>query len=100
MAETAEEYQTILQYANQSGLLVLWLGGTRSGDGSFAWTTGSPVDTVLWAAGEPNNDDGNENYLGIMFVNNTWAAYDLPGDLSPFYGSDKCGFIMEIERKQ
>lgn len=58
---TQEEYNQIVQKANESGLKVLWLGAQRTPDGSgFMWISGDEFSYAQWGAGEPNNDQGNE----------------------------------------
>ena len=91
-----EEYDTVIMKASQYNVPVLWVGGSRSGDG-FSWTTGEPFSFSAWAAGEPNNDGGSENRIGLMQVKGSWAMYDMPEDVSAYYSADKVGFIMEIE---
>lgn len=90
-----EEYDQITAKADETGCVVLWLGAERMGDGEFAWVTGEEFSFDVWASGEPNNDGGNENYLGMMKIQGIWSMYDMPNDVSAYYGSDKVGFVME-----
>jgi len=94
------EYDTILQKANESGLKVLWLGASRNAAGNFAWVNGEAFSFSAWAQGEPNNDGGSENYLGMMLSNDSWAMYDLPDDVSSYYKPDIAGFVIEKEAAQ
>jgi len=94
------EYDTILQKANESGLKVLWLGGSRNQAGNFAWSDGEAFTFSAWAQGEPNNDGGSENYLGMLLSNDSWSMYDMPDDVSAYYKPDIVGFVMEKEVAQ
>ncbi len=70
----------------------LWLGLFRTGSSpaNFAWTSGQAVTYTNWAAGEPNNCCGGEDYTHT-YGNGTW------NDLSNIdgYGGDKHG-VVEI----
>lgn len=95
---TQEEYNQIVQKANESGLKVLWLGAQRTPDGSgFMWISGDEFSYAQWGAGEPNNDQGNEPRMGMMYVNGSWNLYDMPDDVSQYYSSNIVGFVMEKE---
>ena len=94
------EYDQIVAKANATGCLVLWLGAQRSSDGTFQWVTGEEFAYNAWAPGEPNNDGGSENYLGMMKVNGVWSMYDMPGDVSQYYSYNKVGFVMEKDIEQ
>ena len=50
-----------------------------------------------WGVGEPNNDQGNEPRMGMMYVNGSWNLYDMPDDVSQYYSSNIVGFVMEKE---
>lgn len=98
---TKEEYDKVIQKANESGLKVLWLGGQRTSDGSgFEWLSGETFSFGSWASGEPNNDQGVENRLGMMYVNGAWKMYDMPDDISAYYSANIVGFVMEKEVTQ
>lgn len=99
-AVSQAEYDQIVAKANATGCLVLWLGAQRSSDGTFQWVTGEEFAYNAWASGEPNNDGGVENYLGLMKVNGTWNMYDMPGDVSQYYSYNKVGFVMEKDIEQ
>lgn len=99
-AVSQDEYNQILAKANENGCVVLWIGGQRLQDGSFGWVTGEEFAFSAWAAGEPNNDGGSENCLGLMKVNGNWSMYDMPNDISAYYSSSKVGFIMEKDIAQ
>jgi len=43
------------------------LGGTDEGtEGTWRWITGEPFGFNAWYSGEPNNSDGNEDYIGLL----------------------------------
>lgn len=73
---------------------IYWIGG-RIQNGSFAWVDGSDFSFSEWAAGEPNNENGDENYLVVYRVKGEYAWYDAPNDISSFYKSTALGFLME-----
>lgn len=99
-AVSQDEYNQIIAKANETGCVVLWIGGQRLQDNSFGWVTGEDFTFSAWAAGEPNNDGGTENCLGLMKVNGNWSMYDMPNDVSAYYSSSKTGFIMEKDIAQ
>lgn len=94
---TTEEWRAVLDLASESDAYVVWLGGTRQADGSFAWLDGSPVTLREWAAGEPNNQDGVESCLGILRYHGGAALYDLPDDPRDVYPPDYLGFVMQTQ---
>lgn len=99
-AVSQEEFDQIVAKANETGCVVLWLGAERVGDGEFSWVTGEDFSFDAWASGEPNNDGGIENCLGMMKIQGVWSMYDMPDDVSAYYGSDKVGFVMEKDIEQ
>lgn len=90
-----EEYDQIIQLADQSGRKVLFLGGQRGSDGNFQWTNGEDFSYTAWMSGEPNNDGGNENCLVMFLVDGQWVWSDVPDDLSSYYGESTVGFVCE-----
>ncbi|MBP63037.1 MAG: hypothetical protein CMJ62_16070 [Planctomycetaceae bacterium] len=45
---------------------IYWIGLTdRDSEGNFTWVSGEPVTYTFWNADEPNNQDGNEDYVVI-----------------------------------
>ena len=69
----------------------LWIGLTdQAVEGTFVWTSGEPVAYTNWAAGEPNNSGGDENWVQILPSSDSrypgWN--DAPNLAGPF------GFVM------
>ena len=93
--DSAEEYQEVLN-ALSGSTTVCWLGGMRTGS-SWEWVDGEPFSYTAWAAGEPNNDGGNEDRLALLKVNGTWSWYDVPSDVRGVYPDYRLCFVMETE---
>ncbi len=50
----------------------LWIGGSDTKtEGSFAWVTGEAFSYTNWSAGEPNNGNGEQDYMA-MYTNGCW----------------------------
>lgn len=96
---SADELDEVLSQLPAEGLVSCWIGAYRTSDGGWAWVDGSEFSYASWAAGEPNNDGGTENYATLLKVDGSWAMYDVPGDVSGFYQDDKIGFVMETEEQ-
>lgn len=48
------------------GLRDLWIGLTgATNQGTFKWTNGGPLSYTNWGPGEPNNLNGNEDYVAV-----------------------------------
>ncbi|MCI8638897.1 MAG: zinc-ribbon domain-containing protein [Coprococcus sp.] len=96
-----EEFNQIVAKANETGCVVLWLGASRrDGNSDFQLVINEPDSYYAWAAGEPNNEGGAENCLGMMKVKGEWKMYDMPNDVSAYYNANKVGFVMEKEIEQ
>ena len=52
-------------------------------EGTFAWTTGEPVEYTDWAAGEPNDYGTGEDCTEILWSGYAWNDYDCD-DWRPF----------------
>ena len=96
---SADELNEVLAQLPAEGLVSCWLGGYRTSGGGWAWVDGSEFSYAAWASGEPNNEDGTENYVTLLKVNGSWAMYDVPGDVSSYYNNAKIGFVMETEEQ-
>jgi len=57
--------QTVTNLVTSSSHDEVWIGLTRTGEDSWAWSDGTELDVVKWAAGEPNNADNEENCVHI-----------------------------------
>ena len=91
---SADELNQVVAQLPAEGVVSCWLGGYRTGDG-WAWVDGSDFGYTAWAAGEPNNEGGNENYVTLLKVDGSWSMYDVPNDVTVAYSSSKIGFVME-----
>ncbi|MBO46106.1 MAG: hypothetical protein CMJ96_04330 [Planctomycetes bacterium] len=48
----------------------LWIGlNDEAVEGTFVWSSGDPSSFRYWAAGQPDNNGGNENYVHIGELN-------------------------------
>ena len=88
---TSEEEICVLKdfYAEISGSV--WIGATDElVEEAWQWITGEPFDNnfAKWSTGEPNNANGNENY--VLDTNGTW------NDVPDIYEGAK-GFVVEYE---
>ena len=95
---SADELNQVVAQLPAEGVVSCWLGGYRTG-GGWAWVDGSNFSYTAWAAGEPNNETGNENYVTLLKVKGSWSMYDVPNDVSDVYASSKIGFVMETEEQ-
>ncbi len=89
-----DEWNQVVSMLEADGHSVYWLGGYRSGD-SWCWADGSTFSFTDWASGEPNNDQGIENYMAAMLVDGTIKMYDEPNDVSSYYKSSMINFVMQ-----
>ena len=71
-----------------------WLGGTDEGsEGNWHWVTAEPWSYNNWPQGQPDNYQGNENYLHSYYGNsNSWN--DLANDHS-VAGYEEMYFVCE-----
>ena len=52
-----------------------WIGGNdRDQENEFFWIDGTPVEVPPWAAGEPNNDNGNEDCIVFNSGTGLWRT--------------------------
>lgn len=89
--ETADEQEFIARLA---GGRYLFLGGTdEAAEDKWVWVNGAPFVYSCWMSGQPNNYDGNENYLAT-YEGGEWidVADEGGGYWMPV------GYICEWER--
>lgn len=72
-----------------------WAGLTDSesfggSEGNFKWVTGEPLSYTNWYPGEPNDVNGNEDFMEVNFSNGRWN--------DAFNGYSQ-GYIIEYERR-
>jgi hypothetical protein len=94
---TQKEHDFISNLVTDSSNRNYWLGATDEvEEGIWRWITGETFEYSNWAASEPNNCWGQENYLSIYPSDNTWNDYIGEGDNlgNPI---DLFGFICEWE---
>lgn len=82
VVSTAEEFNKIVELAEENGIRKLWLGCHRI-DGQLIWETTEQVEFYQWAPGEPSvydwNDDIAEDYL-LLWYHNGWYYNDSRND--------------------
>jgi len=67
-----------------------WIGLTdEASEGDFVWITGEPLSYTNWSSGEPNDSDGNEDYVEI-FASGAWN--DAPNSHSL-----NQGYVVEFD---
>ena len=68
-----------------------YIGAYRAVDDQnvWAWVTGEPFDYAVWNSGEPNNNAGNEDYLGILMDNG--------GNFNDYSEDKMLGYIIEFD---
>ena len=76
---SANENSTISSLLSSVSNPYYYLGGTdKAKEGTWKWITGESFSTSIytnWNSGEPNNTDGNENYLVINNTSGKWNDY-------------------------
>ena len=82
VVSTAEEFNKIVELAEENGVRKLWLGCHRI-DGQLSWETTEQVEFYQWAPGEPSEydwgDDVAEDYL-LLWYHNGWYYNDSRND--------------------
>jgi len=64
---SAEEQALVKNMVSNAERDNYFIGGTDEGqEGNFRWVTGEPFGLTKWLAGQPDNNNGNENYLEIF----------------------------------
>ncbi len=55
---------------------LLWIGlNDAAVEGQFRWSSGEAVAYTHWASGEPNNANGNEDYVAMYYPNHSSAGF-------------------------
>ena len=83
-----------------------WIGGVQASSmpnysepfGGWRWSDGEALRFSNWAAGEPNNANGGEDFVHLVRVASSRAWNDLPNN--PLQSSDPgpvLGFVIEAE---
>ena len=90
-----EENEQVKSLVAGSSCTLFWIGAQRDSGGDFAWVSGEEMSFADWAAGEPNNDGGNENVAAIFQTSNGIAWYDTLNDVSAYYRPTTMAFVME-----
>ncbi|MBC3887300.1 CHAP domain-containing protein [Acetobacterium paludosum] len=61
-----EEQALVKSMVSNAGRDNYFIGGTDQGqEGNYRWVTGEPFGITKWLPGQPDNNNGNENYLEI-----------------------------------
>ena len=88
--DAAENAWVVSNFSEYGGVhRCLWIGlNDEAVEGTFAWVSGEPVTYTNWGAGEPNNFQGNEDYVHIMNSLDIYGRYtywnDAPDDANAF----------------
>jgi hypothetical protein len=62
-----------LTYSFENGV---WIGlNDAAVEGTFVWENGEPVTFTYWEQGEPNNANGNEDFVEMKIDNGKWNDY-------------------------
>ncbi|MGN0287915.1 MAG: lectin-like protein [Atopobiaceae bacterium] len=91
---SADEWNQVTKLADDDGHNVYWIGAKRSGS-TWSWVDGSDFQYIHWAAGEPNNEGGQENCAAILYAHDTFNMYDEKNDVSSEYPASYVGFVMQ-----
>ena len=89
-----EENEFLYNYIHQRGYESAYFGLTDEGsEGTWSWCNGEPLSYVNWADGEPNNENGSENYgmLYWKYIDGAWND----GDFGHMTDSGGTAFICE-----
>ena len=82
VVSTAEEFNKIVELAEENGVRKVWLGCHRI-DGQLVWETTETVEFYQWAANEPSGYDWGDNvpedYL-LLWYHNGWYYNDSRND--------------------
>lgn len=91
-----EEEDTVEALIEENdSLYTVWLGSKYRG-GTYRWITNEEFSYENWAAGEPNNETGDEAYMDMYQKDGIWRWNDVPNEISQYY-SGKMGYVIEWE---
>ncbi len=92
------DWDAMLAACEQAGAArVFWVGAKRDVNGTFRWIDGTEVDEYIWATGEPNNEQAQEDYAAILVNSQGKGLYDVQNDLASYYADEYMGFILELD---
>lgn len=67
-----------ITYSFENGV---WIGlNDADMEGTFVWENGEPVTFTYWEQGEPNNANGNEDFVEMKIDNGKWNDYNAGND--------------------
>jgi hypothetical protein len=77
--EDLEENEFVAKLTEKSApqAKFLWIGAKRTGSGllDFDWENGEPFLYSNWMSGQPNNRDGNQNFVYVSLAHRTWVDW-------------------------
>ncbi len=80
IADAAEQQWVHATFSN-GATRNLWIGLQDAAvEGTFAWTDGTPLAYTNWGPGQPDNFNGNEDYVGMRASDGAWI--DVPSDFA------------------
>ncbi|MCR5088415.1 MAG: hypothetical protein K6C08_02745 [Oscillospiraceae bacterium] len=96
-----EEFNTVVQLAEEAGFDRVWVGGHRV-NGEMVWESGEDVAYYKWGRGEPSYTDSGdgaaEDYILLWKFNGEWVYNDSrENPLTDYYGmySGRVGYVIE-----
>ncbi len=90
---SAEEQKVVENLIQQGSCESYWIGATdEAEEGKWKWASGETVNYTNWASGQPDNDNGVEDY-GSIWKNGLWN--DAPRQVQRENGKGIYGFICE-----
>ena len=98
---TEEEFNKVVQMAEELELNVVWIGCHREND-QLIWETDDPIEFAPWGYGEPSGYDSGdgvaEDYVMLWKLNGVWQYNDSrnnPIEEYPAFYSGKMGYVLE-----
>ena len=101
VTSAAEQSFVLGSFSSLTTGQLIWLGASDSAsEGTFVWVTGPEAGTVVsgytpWGPGEPNNWDGDEDYVSINRFSGSNYNTPLWNDSGTSLGGDSNGYIVE-----